>query len=244
MPSFTYSPASLAWNGGSVSLTPVRLDYIGAALTWAGSALNLGPNLGSDIATQNIRLDRLTRNISIAGSEPPTLQYQALWQRTMEAIEAAFTYVNSVNAGQQVSIDAINAALALASSAKQQADATDTNLALVNSKTNPIDGLLTATSDGVITISAHMRDYADGTSVAVNAGSVTNAGPFVRIYYVDAARTGGTVTYLATTDEITQTGNVHIIGGVEIPTAGDPPATGTGTTPPGYVRPRDNLPEA
>ena len=130
MPSFTYSPASLAWNGGSVSLTPVRLDYIGAALTWAGSALNLGPNLGSDIAAQNIRLDRLTRNISIAGSEPPTLQYQALWQRTMEAIEAAFTYVNSVNAGQQVSIDAINAALALASSAKQQADATDNNLAL------------------------------------------------------------------------------------------------------------------
>lgn len=218
-------------------MTPVRLDYIGAALSWvSGGSLNLGPNLGSDITSQNIRLDRLTRNISIAGSEPPTLQFQALWQRTIEAIEAAFNYVNSVNAGQQVSIDAINAALALASSAKQQAEATDANLALVNSKTNPIDGLLTATSDGVITISAHTRDYADGTSVPVNAGSVTNAGPFARVYYIDAARTGGAVAYLATTDEITQTGNVHIVGGVSIPAAGSPPSTGTGSTPPGYVR--------
>lgn len=236
MPSFTYSPATLAWAGGTVSLTPVRLEYTGATLAWTGASVAIGPNLGSSLADQFIRLDRLMRGDQIQSNDGVSQRFQRLWQETVEKIEAAFEYVNSVNAGQQATLDALTAAQALAASAKQQAEATDNNLAIVNSKTNPIDGLLSATSDGSITISAHTREYADGTSVAVNAGSVTNAGPFVRVYYVDAARTGGAVTYLATTGEITQTGNVHVIGGVSIPAAGSPPTSGTGTTPPGYVR--------
>lgn len=236
MPSFTYSPASLAWGGGSVSLIPVRLEYAGAVLAWAGSTASLGPSLGSSLAEELIRLDRLMRGDQIQGSDGVSQRFQRLWQETVEKIERAFEYVNSVNVTQQATLDALTAAQALAASAKQQAEATDSNLALVNSKTTPIDGLLTATSDGVITISAHTRDYADGTSVSVNAGSVTNTGPFVRVYYMDAARVGGAVTYLATTDEITQTGNVHVIGGVTIPAIGDPPSSGVGTTPPGYVR--------
>jgi hypothetical protein len=237
MPSFTYSPASLAWGGGTVLMTPVRLEYTAAALAWAGSTtVGVGPNLGSSLAEEFIRLDRLMRGDQIQGSDGVSQRFQRLWQETVEKIERAFEYVNSVNTTQQATLDALTAAQALAASAKQQAEATDSSIALVNSKTNPIDGLLTATSDGVITISAHTRDYADGASVSVNAGSVTNTGPFVRVYYMDAARTGGTVTYLATTEEITQTGNVHIIGGVTIPALGDPPSEGTGTTPPGYVR--------
>ena len=241
MPSFTYSPATLAWGGGAVSLIPVRLGYTAAAMAWAGGSIDIGPNLGSSLGEEFVRLDRLMRAVPIAGNELPTLQFQAYIQRFCESIERAFEYVNQVNAGQQATLDALTATQALAASAKQQVEVTDITLALVNSKTNPIDGLLTATSDGVITISAHTREYADGTSVAVNAGSVTNAGPFVRVYYMDAARTGGAVTYLATTDEITQTGNVHIVGGVAIPTAGQPPSEGVGASPPGYVRKFDLL---
>jgi hypothetical protein len=210
-------------------------------MAWAGGSPSLGPNLGSSLAEQFIRLDRLMRGDQIQGSDGVSRRFQSLWQETVEKIERAFEYVNSVNGAQQATLDALTAAQALAASAKQQANATDSNLALVNSKTNPIDGLLTATSDGVITIGAHFREYADGTSVAVNAGSVTNTGPFVRVYYMDAARMGGAVTYLATTDEITQTGNVHIVGGVAIPTAGQPPSAGIGASPPGYVREFDLL---
>ena len=217
-------------------MTPVRLGYEAANMAWGGASVAIGPNLSSNIGEEIIRLDRLMRADSIQGSDGVSQQFQALWQKTVEKIERAFEYVNQVNAAQQVTLDALTAAQALAASAKQQAEATDADLALVNSKTNPIDGLLTATSDGVITVSAHNREYANGTIVSVNAGSVTNAGPFARVYYMDAARVGGAVTYLATTEEIPQTGNVHIIGGVQIPAAGSPPATGTGTTPLGYVR--------
>ena len=104
-----------------------------------------------------------------------------------------------------------------------------------------MDGLLTANSDGVVSISAHSRVYTTGsteTSVTVNAGSVSGFAPgaFVRVFYNDAARVGGAVAYQGTTAEVTQTGDTHVIGGVLIPEVGSPPATGEGTTPPGYVR--------
>ena len=128
--------------------------------------------------------------------------------------------------------------MALAASAKQQAQTTATEIELTSSKTSPIDGLLIASSSGVVSVSAHSRVYSNGTTVAVGAGSVTGQaqGAFVRVYYNDAARAGGAVTYLATTAEITQTGNVHVVGAVTVPLEGAPPESGIGTTPPGYIR--------
>ena len=61
----------------------------------------------------------------------------------------------------------------------------------------------------------------------------------MRVFYNDAAREGGAVAYQGTTDEKTQVGDTHVIGGVTIPAAGSPPASGEGTTPPGYVRPKN-----
>jgi hypothetical protein len=89
-----------------------------------------------------------------------------------------------------------------------------------------------------VTISAHTRVYGDGTSVAVNAGSVL-AQPYstlVYIYYDDAARTGGTVTYLATTSQATaaQTGDRHLVGQVMTPAAAAPPTDGDYVGAPGF----------
>ena len=173
------------------------------------------------------------------------MQFQALWQRTVEKIEAAFQRVNNVNAEQQSTLDAITAAMALASAAKQQAQSIANEIDLTSSRTDPIEGLLSASSSGVVTILANSRVYGSGTTVAVSSGSVAGQlqSAFVRIYYNDPARVGGAVTYLATTDEITQTNNVHVVGGVAIPAAGEPPSTGIGTSPPGYVQdPGLNLP--
>lgn len=243
MPSITPTPATLVYSGGEVLLTPRRVSVTGASLSWLGGAVNAGPNLSSSLEDERVRLDRLMRGNPISQADGPSLQFQALWQRTIEKIERAFDRVNQVNTEQQATLDAITAAMAVAASAKQQAETTSSEIALSSSKTEPIDGLLIANSSGVVSISAHSRVYADGGTVSVNAGSVTGQTPgtFVRVYYNDAARVGGAVTYLGTTAEITQTGSVHVVGGVTIPLSTEPPATGIGTTPPGYVRERFNL---
>ena len=246
MPSFLPTAAQLQWNGGLITLTPVRLPVTGANLAWAGGAnVNMGTNFTSTLTDETVRLDRLMRGVPIAAPDGPSLQFQALWQRTVETIERAFARVNGVNTEQQSTLDAITAAMDLASAAKQQAQSLADEINLTTSRTDPIEGLLSASSSGVVTILAHSRVYGSGTTVAVSSGSVSGQlqSAFVRIYYNDPARVGGAVTYLATTDEITQTNNVHVVGGVAIPAAGEPPSTGIGTSPPGYVQdPSFNLP--
>ena len=60
------------------------------------------------------------------------------------------------------------------------------------------------------------------------------------IYYDDADRAGGAVTYVATLDPtIAVTSDAHpsrhLVGVVSTPaTSGDPPTTGGGTRPPGF----------
>ena len=229
-------------------MTPVRLSYAGAALTMNGGTVSLGPNLSSGLSGRDVRLDRLMRNVAIGGQDGPSMQFQALWQKNCEAVEAAFRAQQSqIDAIQQI-VEGLQAAQQAAAQANQGVEQINSSLSLTNSRTDPVDGLLTATSDGVVTIAAHDRVYVSGTAetrVAVNAGSVSGfaQGAFVRIYYADAAREGDAVAYQGTTGEITQTGDTHVVGGVTIPAAGSPPSTGTGTTPPGYVRPSDGTRE-
>lgn len=204
----------------------------------------MGVSLDAGLVGESVRLDRHLRDIAIVeATGAPSFKEQAREQKNLEAIEAAFanqqTQINSIEVIVAQLQAVINAQAATAATvATVQSD-----LALVNSKTNPVDGLLSADSGGVINISAHSRDYADGASVAVNAGTVSgfSEGQFVRVYYDDAARAGGAVAYVGTIDEVTQTGARHVVGGVTIPAIGDPPAEGTGTTPPGYVREKFDL---
>jgi len=104
--------------------------------------------------------------------------------------------------------------------------------------------IISATAAGLIAIAAHQRVYGDPTldpSVAVNGATFSsgaNPGDVVRVYYVDATRTGGAVTYQFTIDPANppvQTGNTHSVGAVTIPVTGTKP--GNGIRPPGYVEP-------
>ena len=107
------------------------------------------------------------------------------------------------------------------------------------------DGLtLSAEADGATAkaiISSHTRTYTDA-SVSVTGATVTGLdyGEAYSIYYDDADRAGGAVTYVATLDPtIAVTSDAHpsrhLVGVVSTPaTSGDPPTTGGGTRPPGF----------
>lgn len=137
----------------------------------------------------------------------------------------------------------ITTALEMAGIAIETADALAKRDALTNSFVDPVLVLQAATSTtdptkAQVTVAAHSRKYGDGTSIAV-AGGLLDLLAFDTLYYVyydDPARTGGTVSFLATSDVIVaaQTGNRHLVGSVITPAlAGDPPVGGGGPRPPG-----------
>lgn len=228
MPSFSYTPGTLTLTGAEIFPIPIRLTYTAGALALTGgSYTSFGPNL---TVTDGDRLPRLNRGVSYFDkSGAPTQQMQSHWQRFAERIEARFTDIEDVLAQ-------IQQAQATAADAKQTADATATADALNKSFPSP-STILSATSAGTITITAHTRIYGDGTSVAVDGGSLSgwSQGQFVQVYYDDAARAGGAVSYQGTTDVIAQAGSRHIVGGVAIPLAGELPVDGYPPFPPGYV---------
>ena len=200
------------------------------------------------MAIAPIRLDRLLKFEKIANQDGTVNgDFQSKWQRAMEEIESS---VNAVIDAQNAA-DAANAAAAAADAAAAAAQtAADTaNTAAVtvaadsSLASSGVSGLtMTATdagTDATITISAHTRIYGDGTSVAVSGGTVTglaySTGFFV--YYDQASRAGGAVTYQATTSAATaaQTGDRHSLGAVTTPAAAGPPNDGNVNLPPGVV---------
>jgi hypothetical protein len=94
-----------------------------------------------------------------------------------------------------------------------------------------------AGSDATITISAHTRVYADGTTAAVDGGSVTGLpySTLLFIFYSDPTRAGGAVAYQASTNiaAAAQIGAVHFVGSVETPAMGGGPNNQAGKGPPG-----------
>lgn len=202
------------------------------------------------MAIAPIRLDRLLRFDRVADANGMASgDLQAKWQRVMEEIESS---VNAVIDAQNAA-DAANAAAAAADAAAAAADAAataaqgaaETAAADSSLASSGVSGLtMTATDAGAnatITISAHTRIYGDGTSVAVSGGTVTglaySTGFFV--YYDQASRAGGAVTYQATTSAATaaQTGDRHSLGAVTTPAAAGPPNDGNINLPPGVVEP-------
>jgi hypothetical protein len=239
MPSFIATPAQMLWTGGEVTLEPIRFGYTAEALNWAGGTLVVGPNLTTGLTVATPRLDRLTRGQQYYDNKGVvSVQMQALWQKNVESVESSFTNLTSQLAAIQAALDAATAAQATATAAALAAQEVANSTTLANSYTVPIYGILTATSAGVITIAAHQRYYSADNIVNVDAGSITGLTEnlFYRVSYVDAAWAGGAVTYEATTDTVTQTGATHVVGAVAIPVLGDPPASGDGTTPPGYIK--------
>ena len=172
----------------------------------------------------------------------PSLDFTVYWQQVIGGIVDA---INAV-AAAQAAADAANAAAAAADTAATNAQtAADEVTSAQELGSSYVSGAtITATdvgSDVTITISAHTRHYPqpDGTTVdvAVNGGSVTGRAYATKywLYYDQASRAGGAVSYLSTTTETTaaQIGDRHVVGSVLTPVALAGPTGGGVVRPPG-----------
>ena len=197
-----------------------------------------------------LRLDRLQRGDKITTTDGVVTQFlQSLWQRVMEQVEKAFvTQQEQITAIAlaQAAATAANLAAAAANVAAgvAQAAAVDAGADASLASSGASGLTMSATDAGAsatITISAHTRVYGNGTSVSVTGGSVTglsySTGYY--IYYVQASRLGGAVTYQATTNSAlaAQTGDTHSLGAVTTPAAAGAPIDGNINLPPGVREP-------
>lgn len=179
--------------------------------------------------------------------EQPQL-FERYWDEAMRSIETsingvlAIPAIASALAATTAAAAAANAAAAAASAsaatANNAANSSIAATALLNSY--PTGVTLTASDAGVnvtVTISTHNRVYPPSTTVAINAGTLTGLSYSTTyyIYYDDVPRTGGAVTYAATTSAATaaQTGNRHLVGSILTPAALGTPLTGKYVQPPG-----------
>lgn len=186
-----------------------------------------------------MRLDRHQAGLAIVNSSGvPTIAEQAREQRVLVNIELALASLQNQITLIQAAQTAANAANAAAATAQTAANIANTAATTANTAATTAQAVAALTSSGVtgatitgtdaganvtVSITAHTRVYGSGTNVLVNAGSVL-AQPYstlVYIYYDQASRLGGAVTYLATTSQTTaaQTGNRHLVGQVTTPAA-------------------------
>lgn len=242
MPSVTATRLQLTLAGGSTTFVPARISPAPLRLVCSGSAPGSGPGTGTTtLGPITLKLDRLQRQTGYFDAQGrPTPQMQTLWQRHCEALEQFAARISQQVTDNSNIIAQILAANALAAAANGTANAVLASTSLANSYTDPVS-VLAADNTGAITIAAHTRRYTDGTSVAVDAGSLSGfaSGNYVTVFYEDAGREGGAVAFQGTTSAVSQEGNVHIVGSVAIPNAGDPPANGTSPTAPGFTPPAD-----
>lgn len=236
MPNFSATPGAIAIAGGTATFVPARFSASAAVLNILGGSAGFTVGTVANDSVTTPTLNRLTRFDQLTQGDAVSTRFQTIWQRTMEAIEAAFEDQQGQITDLSNIIARLEATEAQAAAAQAQAAATASTDALAKSYPSP-STILTAASDGTVSITAHTRVYGDGTSVAVNGGSVTGfaSGAFVQVYYDDAGRAGGAVAYQGTLDVIAQTGARHIVGGVAIPLAGEAPYDGFPPFPPGYV---------
>lgn len=193
-----------------------------------------------------LKLPRLQSRTAIADKQGmPDRAFHQWWDKFAGSIEDAFNQLEAAVAAiaaAQAAADAANAAAAAADAAavaaQNAADDAAGAAALGNSGVTGVT--ITATDAGAnvtVTISGHTRVYGDGTTVSVNSGSVTALAYTTTyyIYYDQASRAGGAVTYLATTSQTTaaQTGNRHLVGVVTTPAAAGAPIDGDYVGPPG-----------
>ncbi len=181
----------------------------------------------------------------------PTIAFHRWINDTVKAIQSSVNDISQLVADIALSLQRAGIAITTANEAKAAALSAAREPALVNSFVTP-DSVLsamidsTATTTANITITDHVRHYADGTTVDVTGSTITGLALSTTYYvtYVDANRTGGTVTYMSTTDYSTagQGSDRHLVGTVTTPASGaTEPSTGDPTTPPG-VNPRARTP--
>jgi hypothetical protein len=209
-----------------------------------------------------LRLTRFDQSIPFVDPATGKLTQEALrrLQKMMEQIEAAVNGgeelletvidLNDLVTTQGGDLTAVTAAAAAANTAAANANqaAADAQAQTALATSYPEGATITATDAGAnvtVAIAAHTRKYpqADGTTtdVPVNGGNVPGLAYSTDywLYYDDAARAGGAVTYQATTTPETgaQIGDRHAVGAVTTPAAAAPPEIGRILRSPGYVEP-------
>lgn len=180
------------------------------------------------------QLPRLPPNFGQMSDRDTLLQ--RYWEdlcRTLEEVPAIAAALETAVTEAQAAADAAQAA----------ADTVGSDTSIANSW---VEGLtLEAFNDGAdchVDISDHLRKYGDGTSVSVDGGTLGAIAhdTVVRVFYHDAARAGGAVTYEWTTDPTAaaQTGDVHSVGSTVTPRATEMGSViGSPVYPPGYSIP-------
>ncbi len=190
-----------------------------------------------------LRLQRLASNFKIANPDgTPTNAFILFWQNAMQQIEASINGVQDALDAAALADAAAASANAAAATATAAADTVTVDSAIANSTASGLTiGATDAGADATISISAHTREYGDGTSVAVNGGSVTGLAYSTSywVVYSDPTRAGGAVTYTASTS--VQGNGIpsgqHFVGAVTTPAAAAPPTTGNPVRPPGTAEP-------
>ena len=229
----------LSITGAEAATIPYRVTATGARLTLAGGTATLGTALELSAAPTVPKLNRMHMRESLTGpGGQPSHRLMAIWQDSMDKIEESFEALTNQVTDLEAIVRQIQAAMDAATAAQAKADEVDARVSLADSYTDPVS-VLTAESDGSIAIAAHTRIYGNGTSVSVNSGALSGfaQGAYVGVYYQDAARDGGAVTYQGTTNAVAQEGARHVVGFVTIPASGEPPADGGGGGGPGYTPP-------
>lgn len=188
-----------------------------------------------------IKLPRL-----FAGWRDQPELFERYFDEAMTSIETSLNAVLQIPLIEEALADldaATAAATAAAANANAAANGVTSETSLVNSYVDNFTApLISAASDGTVTVAAHDRVYGDQTmnpTVAVDGDSFATtalADEVVRVFYEDALREGGAVIYQYTIDPApppVQGGVVHSVGTVVIPLAGT--EDGNYIKPPGYV---------
>lgn len=238
------TPTQISIAGATAITVPARFTATAARIFVTGQTATLGPGTGTSLAVTAPTLDRLRRFDVLVQNEQVSPRFQLIWQRTMEAIEDAFTALSTQVADNSALLNRIAIAQDLAQTAATTARTVNEAGALEKSYTDNPANPLSASNTGVITVAAHERVYVYAgveEAVSVNSGTVsglTNEAKYW-VYYQDSARVGGAVTYHATTNAVAQTGSVNVVGTITIPAVGAVDATGTSPPAPGAIDPAD-----
>lgn len=200
-----------------------------------------------------VSLPKLQRTVPIVDADgKPSLSFHIWFNKYGDSILDALTQLTDQVAAIQAAQDAADAANEAAADATAAAAAADTAATAAQTTADTIvndqalilswvSGMIMtghdAGADASISISAHTRYYGDGTSASVNSGSFTGKAYSTTyyIYYDDAGRTGGAVTYQISTNsnDAVQGGIRHFVGVVTTPAAAAADTSGVGPYPPG-----------
>lgn len=236
------TPATVSVAGAEAKTIPIRFTAGRARLIVAGASASVGPSSTTSLAFNSRALNVANSHLPIGfvrdGMVYITQQEQVRQQEHVRALREIIDALVTQVSDNSVLLALLNDAQSLAATANDNASAIDAASGLKDSFPDPA-GVLTASNSGVITIAAHNRVYSDiaRTVVAVNAGSVTglNPGETYTVFYNDVARQGGAVTYEASQTNVPQVNNIHVVGTISIPAAGETDTTGTTVPAPGVI---------